>query len=560
MNVQDKEQFWHTFLTRTIWISSVFVVLVFVFFAANYLQLKSSDPLNSPALEKLYQDLDQNPNNAELREQIRSLDLLARKAYFTKQWQINTGGALLFIGVIVLVFSIKTRQTLRKKLVEEAVPLQDTWEGRLLARKWLGLSGVILVSVTILLALITKREMETASFVVREAKSVKAPDTKEVINNWPSFRGPYGHGQAAKADIPTTWNGESGENILWQVPVPKPGFNSPIVWDDLLFISGADKTSQEVYCYRTDSGQLLWTALVSNVPGSPANPPNVSQDTGYAAPTMATNGNDVFAIFATGDLVCLDLQGQQVWAKNLGEPDNHYGHSSSLIMYENMLLVQYDNSQDAYVTALNAADGSTIWKTPRDMGLSWSSPILAKVGKQWELILDATPNVVAYDVETGAELWRVDCLSGEVAPSPAYADGIVYAVNDLAVLAAIKPGDVPEILWEYEDDLPDVPSPLAIENYLILPSSWGVLTCLRAETGEVVWTQEFDDGFYSSPVLAGKYILAVDMEGVTQVIEPGDEFNLVSSNPLGEKVVTTPAIKDDRVYIRGENNLYCIGK
>ncbi len=549
----------YAILNRTILITSIFLILVSVFFVTNYLQLKSNDPLNSPALEQLYKNLDSDPNNDMLRDQIRSLDLLARKAYFTKQWQINTGGALLFIAIIILVIAFKIKSNLRQK-DPGLIKLEENWDDRLMTRKWLSLSGVILLSVTILLAILTNREMESASFVVKKQKNLPIPSENEIMKNWPAFRGPFSNAIAHYTNIPLTWDGETGENILWTVDVPRIGFNSPILWDDRLYMSGADEEGQEVFCFNADNGELIWRKPVSNVPGTPEELPDVTEDTGFAAPTMTTDGNFVFSIFATGDLACFDMDGNQVWVKNMGHPDNHYGHSSSLIMYENLLLVQFDQADVAFVAALDGATGEEKWKTLRDMGLSWSSPILAKVGDQWQFIVNATPNVVGYDPETGEELWRMDCLSGEVAPSSAYADGFVYAANDNAILAAIKLGDIPELAWEYEDDLPDVCSLVATKEYVFMPSSWGTITCLDAKTGEKYWLQEFDDGFYSSPVIAGEYVIAMDLEGVTQIFKADKEFELVASNSLGMVANSTPVIADGRIYFRSTEKLICIGE
>ena len=121
---------------------------------------------------------------------------------------------------------------------------------------------------------------------------------------------------------------------------------------EYLDVSGADLEGQEVYCFDRNTGELLWQKPVVGIPGSPEEPPDVSFDTGYAAPTMTTDGIHVFAIFATGDLVCLNFKGERIWALNLGVPQNHYGHSSSLIIYRNLLIIQYDHDGGARLIAM----------------------------------------------------------------------------------------------------------------------------------------------------------------------------------------------------------------
>jgi outer membrane protein assembly factor BamB len=425
-----------------------------------------------------------------------------------------------------------------------------------LARKYLSYIGISLFGLALLTGILSDTQLDSDS-AMEPASFVSLADLR---SNWPSFRGAEGQALVYHTNIPMQWNGESGEHILWKSVVPKPGFNSPIIWQDNLFISGADKTGQEVYCYDRHSGKLKWQAILNDIPGTPEKKPKVTNDTGYAAPTMATDGERVYVIYATGDIAALDFAGNTIWSKNLGQPDNHYGHSSSLLVYKNILLVQFDHNEGNYLLGLNVLSGAEMYRTERDVQISWASPLLINYEGDAQLILNANPHVISYNPQTGKELWRVECMDGEVAPSPAYADGMVFVTNEFAVLAAIKLDDPPAVVWETEDDLSEVSSLLATPEYLIMATSFGPVTCFNAKTGEVYWMHEFEEGFYSSPVLAGKHIYLMDMNGLTHIIELGREFNLLSQAPLGEEAMTTPAFMDGRIYIRGMENLYCIGK
>jgi outer membrane protein assembly factor BamB len=143
---------------------------------------------------------------------------------------------------------------------------------------------------------------------------------------------------------------------------------------------------------------LLWTGIADKIQGSPAAPPRVTEDTGLSAPTVATDGNHVYAIFGTGDVIAFDMNGTRVWARNLGVPDNHYGHSSSLLVWDNKLFVQYDTNRGGKVMALNTATGETIWEKIRTSKISWASPVLAQVDGKYQLILTADPIVAGYDI------------------------------------------------------------------------------------------------------------------------------------------------------------------
>lgn len=382
---------------------------------------------------------------------------------------------------------------------------------------------------------------------------------EQVRQNHNSFRGPLGQGVSYHKNIPTEWDGPSGKNILWKSPIPKHGYNSPVVWGNKIFVAGADNQSREVYCYSITDGKLLWTGKAGTIPGSPSTPPRVTEDTGLSASTVTTDGQRVYAIFATGDVVAFDMNGNRVWAKNLGVPDNHYGHSSSLITWDNKLIVQYDTNKGGKVLAINVVNGETVWETIRNSKISWASPVLVQVDGKYQVVLTADPIVAGYDVQTGKELWSVECMMGEVGPSVGYTDGVVYAANEYATLVAIDI-KTQEILWDDDMFLPEAASPLAHNGLLFIATSYGVLVCYDAKTGEEYWEHDVGRTLYSSPQFADGKIFMMDNDGVMRIYEFGKEMKLIAENELGETHGTTPAFADGRIYIRGENNLYCIGK
>jgi len=206
--------------------------------------------------------------------------------------------------------------------------------------------------------------------------SVSYPDIQEIKKQHNTFRGPLGQGISYHKDIPVDWDGASGNNILWKVEVPLEGTNSPIIWDNKVLVAGSNQQKRMIYCYNRNSGEMIWEHEASNIEGSPAAPPETTPDTGLSAPSLATDGDRVYAIFGTGDILALDMAGKRIWSKNLGVPDNHYGHSSSLLCWENKLVVQYDTNRSGRMLVLNVLDGETIWDVPRDVKISWGSPVL----------------------------------------------------------------------------------------------------------------------------------------------------------------------------------------
>ena len=607
-------------------VAGSFSLIICLLIIANYIQLKRTDPVNIKTINLLVEKLSQNPEDNELREDIRALDLLARKAYFTSQWQIRTGGYMVLIGLAIVIIAfqiISSAKGIKPEISPD--PEEDFLTTQLLTRKWVSVGGILIVITAIIFAFLTHNELgntfaqaagiqkdslnnaveeivetenneiipeeeiessiidtvvlsEESTLAIEESipessdsanveKSEKDekilseyPTYKEITQNFPTFRGPGGNGIAYHKNIPTSWDGKSGKNILWKLTVPLPGYNSPVIWGDKLFLSGANGAKREVYGIDRHTGKILWTVSVKNVSGSPSSSPKVTDDTGHAAPTLATDGRRVYAIFSNGDIIAIDMDGKKVWAKNLGVPSNHYGHSSSLMMFRNMVIVQYDQRKASKVMALATKTGQTLWTTNRDVKISWASPVVVYTGKQTEIILTSDPYVASYNPYTGKENWKLDCLFGEVGPSVVYADGIVFAQNEYARLVAIKLGEKPEILWEDDEYLSDVPSPVATKKYLFNATSYGAVVCHDAKTGKKLWEKEFDNGFYSSPIMVEGKIYLIDKKGVMHIFSASDKFNLIAEPALGEGSDCTPAFAEGRVYIRGSKNLYCIGK
>ena len=176
-----------------------------------------------------------------------------------------------------------------------------------------------------------------------------------------------------------------------------------------------------------------------------------------------------------------------------------------------------------------------------------------------QVITSSEPTVAGYDVETGKELWKNDCMMGEVGPSPAFGAGLVFAGNEYATLAAIDPSNGSKV-WENNEYLPEVASPVVADGMLFVATSYGMLVCYDAKSGTKNWEHDFGEGFYSSPVVANGKLFASDMKGVVHVLKLSAQFEKISDNPTGEKVMSTLAFSDGCVYIRSIENLYCIGK
>lgn len=599
-------------------ISGIFCTAVALLLLLNFWQLSKNDPLESTAMKVLIERLAQEPSNAELKQDIRQLDLLARKAYFNTQWQINVGSYLLLFGAIVFAIALRYYYTLKSKIEIPEQVVENELAAKALSMKWLLAAGAFIlvsalaasyasvnyldqfgqeeivaaeapaqdtgievvevgadpvllsegdgVTTTDSLATSTSAETGTASgeaatatVTAVPAAAPALPGASQIMSNYPSFRGPFANGVSNHKNIPVDFDGPSGKNILWKITVPLTGYNSPVIWGNKLFISGANAQKREVYCIDRNSGKILWSKTADNIQGSPATAPKTTEDTGLAAPSLATDGIRVYAIFGTGDVISFDMDGNRVWARNLGVPENHYGYSSSLITWKDKLYVQYDNNRGQKLVALDVVTGNTVWETARAVKISWASPIMANVGGKYQVIMAADPFVAGYDADTGKELWTARGLMGEVGPSPAYSDGLVFVTQEYATLMAVNATNG-QVVWKDDMYLSEVASPVAAKGLVFVATSYGVLAAFDAKNGEMLWEHDSGVGFYSSPVVADDKLFLFDTDGKLQVFALAREMNLVAESNLGAKVTSTPAFADGRLYVRAGTTIYCIGK
>lgn len=438
---------------------------------------------------------------------------------------------------------------------------------------------------------VSAKGTDASDAIAAPALHEAAPETR-----WPTFRGVAGSGVAPNK-VPTTWDVAAGENVAWTCEISLAGKSSPVVWGNRLFVTGADGDTRKVFCIDTDTGQSLWETEAPSTPESVAEL-NVYEDTGYAAPTPATDGYRVYALFGNGDLCALDFGGRVLWSKSLGIPDSSYGFSASPTLHGGNVIVQYDVGQgeNSHISAYRCSDGQVVWTTPREIPNSWSSPIVAEIAGRTQLIACGDPYVIAYDPVDGKELWRCKCLSADVGPSPVAFDRYVLVSNQsprTTCIDASGSGDVTEthIVWTGNMSPPDTPSPLAFPTeegwYGGTLASTGFFVCYDPRDVKnnraVYWELELGEGmanFYSSPGMFGGLVYCFDKsdeEPKAFVFDPAklprDEDGkpltgaldpevgapmIVAANPLPEPVVASPAVAGNRLFFRGEKTVYCI--
>ena len=575
-------------------VTAIFALVLLVMMGVSWVQMRQVTPLQTEVMETLKQLNESNTENAELAEQIRQLDLLSRKAYFTQETHLKIGAWILCAMAVVIGLSLRMYFKDTKNFPEKELDPIDEWMIKCNARKYIGY-GMLGVGCLVLVFAVfnsgtlrgwingmrdtlaandsvaadtTSTALMSGTTVADTQKvdSALVADTEEPADTFPipkltsnAFRGNNSSGHSSARNIPTSWNLKNGKNILWQKAIPKHGYNSPVVNGRNIFLTGADKKSRELYCFDLWTGELRWTVKADGISGSPSSMPNVTADTGLAASTVATNGKQVCAIFATGDVICADMDGKRLWAKNLGVPENHYGFASSLLMYGNELIIQYDNNSNAKLIALSTINGNPLWSKSRKDKIAWSSPIIAKASGQQAVIVMGNPAITAYSVSNGSELWRVECMSGEVGSSPCASNGIIFGASEYATCIAINAA-TGEKLWEAGDCLPECSSPVATKDMLYVATSYGAVCAYDAKDGKVVKQHELSTPFYSSPVIADGKIWLFSNSGKCYIFSTGKDFKLITSFETGEKTFATPAFTDGMMVVRTDKSLYVVKK
>jgi outer membrane protein assembly factor BamB len=421
--------------------------------------------------------------------------------------------------------------------------------------------------------------------------------------NWPSFRGPNASGVAEGRPAPTSWNVEKSANIKWRARLPGLAHSSPVVWGDRLFVTTAVSGNNEsafktkgddiapvkedtkhawrIYCLDKASGRVVWDRTAHE--GVPRVKRHLKASQANATP--ATDGRYVVAVFGSEGLYCYDTNGKFLWKQDLGvlDPGLHedatyqWGHSSSPVIYKDLVIVQCDGHAQSYVAAYDLKDGRRVWRAERGERPSWSTPLVYEGKGRTELVTNGPRYIRGYDPATGKELWRLSNNDLVVqVPTPFVAHGMIFVTGGWPggrPISTIRPGaagDIslkegessgPNVAWRLAKGGPYVPTPIVYGDYLYVCNDRGVLTCHNARTGEQVYQQRVGGqsvGFSASPVAAdGKLYLASE-DGDVYVIKAGPQYELLSVNPVGEPMMATPAISDGMIFIRGRNHLFCV--
>jgi outer membrane protein assembly factor BamB len=404
--------------------------------------------------------------------------------------------------------------------------------------------------------------------------------------DWPQFRGPTGDGIATATNLPLTWS--PTQNVAWQAPLPGRGRSSPVLLGERIWLTTALETGVRTFAEGPDQMQQaqrvkLEAVCLDRATGGMVlevelfaleNPAAVNLLNSYATPTPVMEPGRLYCDFGTFGTACLEADtGRVLWKRQL-PVDHHHGPGSSPILYKNLLILVRDGRDQQYIIALDKQTGQTVWKSDRppistpiaEFRKSFSTPLVFEANGRTQMVVPGAQWLVAYEPETGREIWRVDDGRGEtVAPRPVYGRGVVYlstgVMGGRAQLWAVRvdgQGDVTRthVAWKQQALIGFMPSPLLLGQELYLLSDDGFVACVDASSGETLGKTRAGGKYAASPVYAQGHIYCFSREGKTVVLQANKDLTLLAENQLDGPVFASPAFADSSIFVRTDSHLY----
>jgi hypothetical protein len=395
--------------------------------------------------------------------------------------------------------------------------------------------------------------------------------------NWPCFRGPGRQGISGEKNVPVKWS--AAENVAWKTAIDGEGWSSPIIFGDRVFVTAAtDKgASFRLVALDRKTGRVLWNTEVFRQKTD-----NKMTQNSYASATPATDGKRVYVLAADGSIGAVSMAGEKVWEYRQFEYYSQHGLGVSPVLYDGLVIVPFDWSSrgpekkvgwqiawdQSFIVALNADTGKEQWRAKRGLSrIAHVTPQIVETGTGVELVSAAGDVLQGFDLKTGELLWTATSPGEGVVPSVVAGEGLVFSTTGFneSWIRAVRPGgrgDVTEThtVWRTDQEVPHIPSLLYVAPNLYSLTETGVMQCLEAKTGKEIWRDRLGGRFSASPVWAEGRVYVLSEKGVTTVIAADGSYKVVAENDIGEKCCASPAISQGCIFIRSEQNLYCVGR
>jgi len=434
--------------------------------------------------------------------------------------------------------------------------------------------------------------------------------------DWPQWRGPEGNGISKATGLPTTWG--PIQNIVWKTPMPSWSGGTPVIWGDRIFVTSpaapvktaapqqsalstpalrlvggrqgrggyggqrdAGGSGLLLICVSKKDGSILWQRELDQ--GN-----RVYNKQNSSSPSPVTDGKLVWVMTGTGAVTAFTMDGKEVWKRHIqqdyGRFGLNWGYASSPLLYNGMLIIQvlqgFNTTDPSYLLALDGATGKEIYRKVRPTDAirespdAYTTPALLTYGGKTQIVVSGGDYVTGHDPKTGQEIWRAGGLNPfknpnfRIVASPVVADGMIYSPSRQRPLLAIKAGGTGDVTqthlaWKWDDrGGPDVPTPVCDGKYFYMVADNGMITCLDAKSGKVIWGPEraATGTVDASPVLADGKLYITNESGVTTVLAAGPAFKVLATNSLDDSyTLSSIAVSGKQLFVRTSNYLYCIG-
>lgn len=402
--------------------------------------------------------------------------------------------------------------------------------------------------------------------------------------SWPEFRGPSGNGLVASAKgatLPVTWS--ESEHVTWKTEIPYLGWSTPVVEGNTVWLTTATEDGRDFYVVGVDS--LTGTITTNERIFHSDNPEPLGNNMNcYASPSPAIEAGRLYVHFGSYGTACLDTEtGKTIWSRQ-DLPCRHFrGPGSSVVLFEDLLVLTFDGVDLQYVVALDKSTGETVWKSDRttewhdldeqgqpkrdgDYRKAYSTPLVFPADGRLEMLSVGSSTAFAYDPRTGEERWKVRLPGYTPAARPVFGNGLVYFTSGRGEpeLMAYRPGGSgnvteSELVWKFADkDVPLESSPILVDDLLYIVSGAGTVSCLDAKTGAPRWRERIGGNYVASPIYAEGHLYFCSVQGKTTVVKAGATFDVVASNELESGFMASPAVAGDALILRTKTHLYRI--
>ncbi len=402
-------------------------------------------------------------------------------------------------------------------------------------------------------------------------------------DNWPAWRGPSANGECRETEVPLTWSPDA--NVKWKVALPEPGNSTPIIWGDRIFLTQAtDKgTKRSLICFNRNDGSLRWQKTIEFTSPEPTHATNP-----FCAASPVTDGERIVVSHGSAGIACYDFEGNQQWHRDLGLAHHIWGTASSPVIAGELVFLNFGPGERSSLMAFHLKDGTDAWKADEPGGKlgdkgatewigSWSTPVIAPVGGQPQLLLSWPGAIKAYEPQTGRHLWscqglfKDDAQDKLVYMNPLVTDQVIVAMCGFtgAWMGMRPPTEATATgsdltashrLWRHPKAPQRIGSGVIVGDHIYIVNEPGTAQCIEWKTGTTLWTERLTGTTWASLVKVGDRLYTTSLDGETVVFAAQPKFEVLARNTIPERTLASLAISNGEVFLRTYQHLWCLAR